>query len=64
MNNLECILKDLNQHKRNKNELIIFYINERLTKSLKSYYDELSVAVNYLNKKDEISLLRKMNRYE
>lgn len=38
---LEEILNDIHNHKRNKDELRIIYTQERLQKSLSSYYDKL-----------------------
>lgn len=57
MNNLETILIELNQYKNKQDKLMYNYINERLTKSLISYYKELQTTVNFLNsKKDKIVL--------
>ena len=37
------------------------YINDRLTKSLNSYYKELSDSVNFLNSKEELNIIKKIN---
>lgn len=61
MNNLELIIKELDNYKRNKEQLMYKYINDRLTKSLNSYYKELSDSVNFLNSKEELNIIKKIN---
>lgn len=64
MTNLEQILIDLHNHKHKKEELLIYYINKRLTESLESYYSELSSSVKFLNDKEELRVLKKLNKYD
>ena len=61
-NKLYNILDDLSKHKRNKEELLPLYINERLNKSLQTYYKEITNSFNYLKYKDSKDVLNKLNR--
>ena len=54
------IKNELNGFKRNKKELIIYYINERLNKSLETYYRTLVDSVKYAEKQNELKLLRNL----
>ena len=57
------ILEELEHYKNvNKEELMNQYIQERLSTSLSTYYKELSKSLNYLYGKDNMRLLRKINR--
>ena len=61
----ECclkMLKDLNQYKRSKEDLTLFYVNERLNKSLESYIEDITKSEKYLNNRKELNLLRKINK--
>lgn len=57
---LNNILNELSEHK-NKRDLSDF-VNERLNKSLDTYYKELTNAVKFLTKKENIRMLRKINK--
>lgn len=59
---LNNILADLSNHKRNKDDLLIFYINKRLDKSLYTYYDSLVSSVNYLKYRNCKKIMDKINR--
>ena len=62
-NILVLINDDLNAHKgRAKQELMKEYITDRLNKSLKQYYRDLSSSITYLENKDSKNLLRKLNK--
>lgn len=56
------ILDDLSRYHRNKHKLLAYYINERLNKSLETYYKDLSSSYNYLSSKDTINVAKKFNR--
>ena len=60
----QCIemLAELSRYKRNRDDLTLFYVNERLNKSLDSYTQDLSATENYLNNRKELNLLRKINK--
>lgn len=61
--NIFNILKDLNNKKRDKNNLLEYYVNLRLNKSLDSYYESLLRLENkILNKKPE-KIIRNINRH-
>lgn len=57
---LEGMLKDLGLYHRNKNDLKILYINERLNKSLETYYKELSSSLDYLSNRNQENLAKKV----
>lgn len=57
------ILKDLKSHNHPKNKLLEFFINKRLNKSLKSYYSVLLNAQDRLLNKDEIKVIKDINKY-
>ena len=60
---LNSILEDLSKYKHtDKNALFISYINERLNKSFQTYYDELTKSINYLSRKNEIRVVKQLNR--
>lgn len=57
---LQQILKDLNKHKRNRNDLTIYYINNRLNKSLITYSKELEDSSHALENNDNVFLLKRL----
>ena len=61
-NILNNMLKDLSKYKRNKKDLLEMYINDRLSKSLETYYSELSNSLAYLVKKNELRVLKNMTK--
>lgn len=58
LNELYDIKDELSHFKRNKKDLIIQYINERLNKSLETYYKTLIESIKYAEKQNELKLLR------
>lgn len=61
---LNSILEELQQHKRNKEELLAICIQERLNKSLKVYEKQLSYSLKYYTKANEIRILKKLGGTE
>lgn len=59
-NRFKQILQDLNKHKRNRDDLIIYYINNRLNKSLITYNKELEDHSHILENNDNIFLLKRL----
>ena len=59
---LDSMLLDLSKHKRNRDELMHYYVNMRLSKSLEVYYKELSENLDYLAGKNGLRVLRQLNR--
>lgn len=57
---LQQILKDLSRHRRNKNDLMIYYINNRLNKSLATYSKELEDCNHMLESNSNIFLLKRL----
>lgn len=60
--NLLKIQVDLNNHKRDKNSLMEYYISERLNLARDVYEAELSKTLSYLIRREEINLISKINR--
>ena len=56
------MLDELSTHHRTKEELDLYYVNARLTTSLKNYYDDLSKDAEYLENREETKLLRKLSK--
>lgn len=61
---LNYILEELQQHKRNKEELLAICIQERLNKSLEVYEKQLSHSLKYYTKANEIRILKKLGGTE
>lgn len=45
---LKDMLKDINKHKRPKENLIEYFVSMRLDKSIQTYYKQLLESVDYL----------------
>ena len=60
--NLQYILKDLDNHKRDKSTLLEYYINLRLEKSLNSYCEDLNKSYESLVNKNSMNLIKRINR--
>lgn len=59
---LYYILEELNSHKRTPLELMKVCVEERLESSLNSYKHSLENSYSYLSTKDEMNVLKKLNR--
>lgn len=55
---LENISVELNSYKRDRGKILISCINERLNKSLDTYYKTLTDCLNRVARQNEIKLLR------
>lgn len=64
MMSLNYILEELQQHKRNKEELLAICIQERLNKSLEVYEKQLSYSLKYYTKANEIRILKRLGGTE
>ena len=62
INRLNYILSELSQYKRDKEYLMQYYVSKRLDKSFDSYNKELQQSVDFLTKKHEKSLIKRMNK--
>lgn len=62
LNLLNSFLNDLSKYKRNKKDLMEFYINDRLSKSLEVYYSELYNSLSYLASKNDLRVLKTFNK--
>lgn len=56
------MLEELNEHKRDKRYLTQIFIQDRLNKSIETYYDDLTRSYNSLKQKNELHVLRKLNK--
>ena len=56
------INKDLDKHRRTKSEIMETAVKERLDKALFSYMDSLNKSYDYLKHRNDIRVLKKMNR--
>lgn len=57
------MLSELSQYKNSdKEELMLKYINERLDRSFQSYEADIKRGVEYLNYRNELRVLKKLNR--
>lgn len=59
---LKSIIYDLDKIKSRPKKSLADYINERLNSSLSVYYDELTKSVEHLAHKENLRMLRKMNK--
>lgn len=59
---LYYILEELNSHKRTPNQVMQSCIKDRLESSLNSYKHSLENSYSYLSTKDEMNVLKKLNR--
>lgn len=60
-----CIsmLNNIQEYKHSPKELLLYYMNKRLNKSLETYYTELSESIEYLSRrKDPTKIVRKMTK--
>ena len=56
------MLEELSEHKRDKQRLTEIFIQARLDKSVQAYYEELTQSYNSLKIKNEVHVLRKLNK--
>lgn len=59
---LYIIDKELGKHHRTRNEIMESSVTERLDKALLSYMDSLTKSYDYLRYRDNIRVLKKINR--
>ena len=52
--------EELSEHKRDRAELKKYYIQERLSSSLQSYYKEINNSYSYLRHKDEVKVVKEL----
>ena len=58
--NLDNVLYELQKYKRDKKTLLSVYIQDRLNKSLLTYYKQLTSSIRYYDRKDELRILKKL----
>lgn len=58
------LLNTLSMYKRNKEDLMTMYVSERLTKSFNTYDKELQQSIEFLTRKNEKSLLKRIKKID
>ena len=57
------MLRELSEHKNtDKEDLMLGYVNDRLNASFETYRKELELGLDYLKRKNELNVVRKLNR--
>ena len=57
------MLKDINNHKRDKKELLEFYVSERINKQVQVYYQQLLSNCNVLkHQENELLVVKKLTK--
>ena len=59
---LNTIKNNLQEHHRTREELLPLYIQERLSKSLEVYSNDLDKSLSYLYKGNELNMMKRLNR--
>ena len=59
---LFSMLEELQNYKRDKNTLMTQYVTERLDKSFNQYDKELQQSIQFLTRKHEKSLIKRINK--
>lgn len=57
---LDKMLLELNEHKRNKAELELYYVQLRLNTSLENYQEDLAEYVKYLKNRNLLKITKKL----
>ena len=55
---LENIKQELQFYKRDKKQVLLDSINNRLNKSFNNYYEEVINSFTYISKQDELKILK------
>lgn len=56
------ILEDISNHKHPRQELLLLQIQQRLDDALKAYQRSIDDSYNYLSAKDQLNVMKKLNR--
>ena len=60
---IEEMIKDIQSHKRNKEDLLPIYVSERINKQVQSYYKEIMDNYNTLaHQENEIKVVKKLSK--
>lgn len=60
--NLKQVLNDLSKYNRSKDYLLSLYVNDRLNKSLQTYYKKIEECYNSLKYKNNIKIIKYLNK--
>lgn len=58
---LLCMLADVQEYRRDKTTLMSQYVSDRLEKSFNQYDSQLQKSLEFLTRKHEKSLIKRMN---
>ena len=58
--NLYNIQADLKEHHRPRNQLLEYFIQQRLAQSLHTYYKEISTSTQYLSSKNPVRVIKEL----
>lgn len=61
-NNIMSILKDIDSMDDNKYRVLETAIKDRLSKSLSTYNSTISFSLDYLQRKEAIKVMRRVNK--
>lgn len=61
-NNIMSILKDISCMDDNKDRVLETAIKDRLSKSLSTYSSTISFSLDYLQRKEAVKVMRRVNR--
>jgi hypothetical protein len=58
------MIEELQKYKRDKDSLMLQYVQERLDKSFNQYDKELQQSIQFLTRKHEKSLIKRMKKLD
>ena len=57
------MIKEISLHKRNKDDLLAFYVSERINKQVQSYYKQIMDSFNTLKyQENELLIAKKLSK--
>lgn len=57
---LQSIKDELKDYHKNKSDLVLYYISERLNQSFNTYVGELKDSLNFIETKNDLEVLRNL----
>ena len=57
---LDVMISELQEHKRAKSDLELYYVQKRLNLSLENYQEDLAAYFNYLKNRNLIKITKKL----
>ena len=62
--NLLDIQNELKNYHRDREQLSYKYVQDRLSESIRNYYKEIKHSYVYLEQRNEVKVIKKLNNYE